>query len=67
MEEHKVQFLNENVVFVDDRQYVSLRRFMENRSEIANEQRLIAEQNEKLLEENEHLKALLKELAVTYI
>jgi len=61
MEEHKVQFLNENVVFVDDRQYVSLRRFMENRSEIANEQRLIAEQNEKLLEENEHLKALLKE------
>lgn len=61
MEEHKVEFLNENVVFVDDRQYVSLRRFMENRSEIANEQRLIAEQNEKLLEENEHLKALLKE------
>lgn len=60
MEEHKVEFLNENVVFVDDRQYVSLRRFMENRSEIANEQRLIAEQNEKLLEENEHLKALLK-------
>ena len=61
MEEHKVEFLNENVVFVDDRQYVSLRRFMENRSEIANEQRLIAEQNEKLLKENEHLKALLKE------
>ena len=62
MEEHKVKFLNENVVFVDDRQYVSLRRFMENRSEIANEQRLIAEQNEKLLKENEHLKALLKKL-----
>lgn len=61
MSEHKVEFLSESVVFVNGRQYVSLRRFMENRSEIANEQKLIAEQNEKLLAENEHLKALLKE------
>ena len=61
MSGHKVEFLSENVVFVNGRQYVSLRRFMENRSEIANEQKLIAEQNEKLLAENEHLKALLKE------
>ena len=61
MDKHKVEFMNENTVCVDGRQYVSLKRFMENRAEIASEYALIIEQNENLLEENAHLKALLKE------
>ena len=61
MEEHKVKFSDEHHVWVDGKQYISLSRFFANRLEIATEQKTIAEENERLLEENKHLKALLKE------
>lgn len=57
----EVQISDVDHIYVDGKQYISLRRFFENKSEIAKEYQLLAEQNESLLEENKHLKALLKE------
>lgn len=50
-------------IFINGKQYVSLKRFAENRIEIAAEMKMLAEENEKLANENEHLKALI---AVAY-
>lgn len=58
--EHKVKFKNENIVIIDGKPYISLKRSMENRSSIAEEYKLIIEQNEQVLEENNHLKEILK-------
>lgn len=62
MDEHKIKFSDEHHIWVDGKQYISLTRFFENRSEIALEQKALAEEVERLVEENKHLKALLKEV-----
>jgi len=56
-----VTVIDDDHIYVDGKQYVSLRRFFENRSEIAIEAESLIEKIDKLTEENNHLKALLKE------
>jgi len=57
----RVKVLDDHHIMIDGKQYVSLKRFFENRSEIALENKILVEENERLIEENKHLKALLKE------
>lgn len=56
-----VNFTDKDHVWIDGRQYISLRRFFEKVAEVASESKRLAEENEKLIAENEHYKALLKE------
>lgn len=60
MSEHRIEFMDENHVMLDGRQFISLERFFENRSEIAIEHQILIKENKQLVEENKNLKALLK-------
>lgn len=55
-----VKIVDEDHIWVDNKQYVSLKRFGEARKEVAEEIKLAADKNKELAEENEALKVLLK-------
>ena len=61
MAEYKIDFLDNDHVWIDGKQYISLKRFFENRSEIALEYITILEEADRLSKENKHLKELLKD------
>jgi hypothetical protein len=55
-----VKIVDEDHIWVNGKQYVSLKRFGEARKEVAEEIKLAADNNKELAEENEALKVLLK-------
>lgn len=56
----KVQIVDDDHIWVNNRQFISLSRFLESKKEIAEETKLITDKNAELAEENEALKILLK-------
>lgn len=56
----KVEIVDEDHIFVNNRQYISLKRFGEAKKDVANEVKLLVDKNKELAEENEALKILLK-------
>lgn len=56
----KVQIVDEDHIFVNNKQFISLKRFAEAKKDVANEVKLLADKNKELAEENEALKILLK-------
>lgn len=56
----KVEIADEHHIFVNNKQFVSLKRFGEAKKAIAEEIKLLADKNEELAKENEALKILLK-------
>lgn len=56
----KVEIADEHHIFVNNKQFVSLKRFGEAKKAIAEELKLLADKNEELAKENEALKILLK-------
>lgn len=56
----KVEFIDDEHIFVNNRQFVSLKRFYEARKEVQEEVKLLTDKNEELAKENEALKTLLK-------
>ena len=56
----KVKIIDDDHIYVDNRQFISLKRFDEARKEVAEEMKLAADKNKELAEENEALKVLLK-------
>ena len=56
----KVKFVDEDHIWVNNRQFISLKRFGEAKKDVANEIKLLATKNKELAEENEALKVLLK-------
>ena len=56
----KVEFIDDEHIFVNNRQFVSLNRFYEARKEVSDEVKLLTDKNKELAEENEALKILLK-------
>ena len=56
----KVEFIDDEHIFVNNRQFVSLKRFYEARKEVTEEVKLLTDKNKELAEENEALKTLLK-------
>ncbi len=57
----KVNVADEDHLWIDGKQFVSLKRFLENRKEIAGEVLKLERRNRELEEENNALKVLLKE------
>ena len=56
----KVGFVDDDHIFVNNKQFISLRRFGEAKKEVAEEVKLLTDKNKELAEENEALKVLLK-------
>ena len=56
----KVEIIDDDHIYVNNRQYISLKRFYEARKEVTKEVKLLADKNKELAEENEALKILLK-------
>lgn len=56
----QVEFIDDDHIFVNNRQFVSLRRFGEAKKDVAEEIKLLTYKNKELAEENEALKVLLK-------
>ena len=56
----KVEIIDDDHIHVNNRQFISLRRFGEARKEAAKEMEITAAKNKELAEENEALKLLLK-------
>lgn len=56
----KVEIVDEHHIFVNNKQFVSLKRFGEAKKAIAEEIKLLVDKNKELSEENEALKILLK-------
>lgn len=56
----RVEIADEHHIFVNNKQFVSLKRFGEAKKAIAEEIKLLADKNEELAKENEALKILLK-------
>lgn len=56
----KVEFVDEDHIWVNNRQFISLKRFGEAKKDTVNEIKLLNDKNKKLAEENEALKVLLK-------
>lgn len=56
----KVEIVDEHHIFVNNKQFISLKRFGEEKEAIAKEIKLVVDKNEELAEENEALKILLK-------
>ena len=61
MAENNVTVLDKDHILVDGKQYVSLGRFYDDRAKISCECKQLYEEIERLREENNHLKALLKD------
>lgn len=57
----EINIIDDDHIYIEGRQFISLRRFLENKSELAEEYKLIVDDNTRLVEENNHLRALLKE------
>lgn len=57
----KVNVADEDHLWIDGKQFISLKRFLENRKEIADEVLKLERRNRELEEENNALKVLLKE------
>lgn len=57
----KVNVADEDHIWIDGKQFISLKRFLENRKEIADEVLKLERRNRELEEENNALKVLLKE------
>ena len=57
---NELKILDDDHIIYKRVQYISLKRFAENRSEIAQELKAMTEQVEELVEENDSLKKLLK-------
>jgi hypothetical protein len=55
-----VEIIDEDHVFIDNKLFVSLRRFADAKISMANEVKILTNKNRKLAEENKALKALLK-------
>ena len=56
----RVEIVDEDHIWVNNKQYISLKRFGEVKKDVTNEMKLIADKNKELAEENEALKVLLK-------
>ncbi|MBO5828765.1 MAG: hypothetical protein J6R59_10010 [Paludibacteraceae bacterium] len=56
----RVEIVDEDHIWVNNRQFISLKRFGEAKKDVANEIKLLADKNKELAEENEALKVLLK-------
>lgn len=56
----KVEFVDEDHIWVNNRQFISLKRFGEAKIDAVNEIKLLNDKNKELAEENEALKVLLK-------
>ena len=56
----KVKIVDEDHIWVNNKQYVSLKRFADAKTDMADEVRLLTDKNKELAEENEALKVLLK-------
>jgi hypothetical protein len=56
----KVEIIDDDHIWVNNRQFVSLKRFGDARKEVAREMKLLEEKYEKIVKENEALKVLLK-------
>lgn len=56
----RVEIKDEDHIWVDNKQYVSLKRFADAKKDMADEVRLLTDKNKELAEENEALKVLLK-------
>ena len=56
----RVEIVDEDHIWVNNKQYISLKRFGEAKKDVANEIKLLAAKNKELAEENEALKVLLK-------
>lgn len=56
----KVKIVDEDHIWVNNKQYVSLKRFADAKTDMVDEVRLLTDKNKELAEENEALKVLLK-------
>lgn len=56
----KVEIVDEDHIWVNNKQYISLKRFGDAIKEVAKEMKLVDEKIKELAEENEALKLLLK-------
>ena len=56
----KVEIVDEDHIWVNNKQYISLKRFGDARKEVAKEIKLLNDKNRELTKENEALKVLLK-------
>lgn len=56
----KVEIVDEDHIFVNNKQFVSLKRFSDAKKDMANEVKLLNDKNKELAEENEALEILLK-------
>ena len=56
----KVEIVDEDHIFVNNKQFISLKRFADAKKDVANEVKLLNDKNKVLAEENEALKILLK-------
>lgn len=62
-----VKIVDDDHIWVNNRQYISLKRFGEAKKDVANEIKLLVDKNKELAEENEALKVLLKNQLNTVI
>lgn len=56
----KVYFSDEDHLWIEGNQFVSLKRFSQAKKDVADEMRLLNDKNKELTKENEALKVLLK-------
>lgn len=56
----RIEIVDEDHIWVNNKQYISLKRFGDARKEVAKEMKLVDEKIKELAEENEALKLLLK-------
>ena len=56
----KIKFTDEDHVWVNNQQFVLLRRFADAKKDMANEVKLLVDKNRELAEENEALRTMLR-------
>lgn len=56
----RVEIVDEDHIWANNKQFVSLKRFADAKKDVANEMKLLANKNKELVEENAALKILLK-------
>ena len=56
----RVEIVDEDHIWVNNKQYISLKRFGEAKKDVVTEMKLLGDKNKELAEENEALKVLLK-------
>ena len=55
-----IEIVDEDHIFINNRQFISLKKLGDARREIAEDMKIVADKNKELAEENEALKVLLK-------